>query len=312
MFVYVLKRVLQVIPTLIGITLLVFVVIRVSGDPVAAYLGGEEAEVAALPPEQIEAIREKLGLNKPVLWQYLVHVGNIVRGDFGSSFIYQGRSAGSLLLERLPSTSLLAGAALLIALLISLPGGILAALFRNRWPDTLVNVYSVVGDAMPSFWLGVMLILLFSVELRWLPVSGSGTFMHLLLPALTLGTSIAALLTRLMRSNLIEVLSLDYVRTARAKGLAPRLVLFKHALRNAMLSYVTLLGLAVPGLLGGSVIVERIFAWPGIGLLFLNALSGRDMALIQTVVIFTSALVVVTNLLVDILYSFIDPRIQYA
>ncbi|HRP48088.1 MAG TPA: ABC transporter permease, partial [Trueperaceae bacterium] len=198
-----------------------------------------------------------------------------------------------------------------VAILISFPGGILAALFKNRWPDTLVNVYSVIGDAMPSFWLGVMLILFFSVELRWLPVSGSGTFKHLILPALTLGTSIAALLTRLMRGGLVEVMSLDYVRTAKAKGLAPRTVVFKHALRNAVLSYVTLLGLAIPGLLGGSVIIERIFAWPGVGLLFINALGGRDMAVIQTVVIFTSALVVLGNLLVDIVYTLIDPRIQY-
>jgi peptide/nickel transport system permease protein len=311
MTVYVIKRLFQVIPTLIGITLLVFVVLRLAGDPVAAYLGSEDAEVAALAPAQVAAIREKLGLDKPLVVQYLVYVGNVVRGDFGSSFIYQGRGAGSLLMERLPNTALLAAAALLVALLISLPGGILAALFRNRWPDTLVNVYSVLGDAMPSFWLGVMLILLFSVELQWLPVSGNGTFKHLVLPALTLGTSMAALLTRLMRGNMVEVLNLDYVRTAKAKGLAPRTVTFKHALRNALLSYVTLLGLAVPGLLGGSVIVERIFAWPGIGLLFINALSGRDMALIQTVVIFTSALVVLANLVVDVVYTLIDPRIQY-
>ncbi len=311
MTVYVFKRLLQVIPTLVGITLLVFVVLRLAGDPVAAYLGGEDAEVAALPVEQVAAIRQKLGLDKPVIVQYLVYVGNIFRGDFGRSLIYQGRGAFGLLIERLPNTATLAGAALVVAILISFPGGILAALFKNRWPDTLVNVYSVIGDAMPSFWLGVMLILFFSVELRWLPVSGSGTFKHLILPALTLGTSIAALLTRLMRGGLVEVMSLDYVRTAKAKGLAPRTVVFKHALRNAVLSYVTLLGLAIPGLLGGSVIIERIFAWPGVGLLFINALGGRDMAVIQTVVIFTSALVVLGNLLVDIVYTLIDPRIQY-
>jgi peptide/nickel transport system permease protein len=285
--------------------------LRVSGDPIQAYLGSEEAELTQLSEAQVTAIREKLGLDKPVMVQYLIHVGNILRGDFGNSFIYQERPAAELLAERLPATTRLAAAALLVATLISLPGGVIAALYRNKLPDTLVNIYSVVGDAMPSFWLGIMLMLLFAVQLQWLPVSGSGTWKHLVLPAVTLGTSMAALLTRLMRGGLIEVLQLDYIRTAHSKGLAPRTVLFKHALRNAVLSYVTLLGLAVPGLLGGSVIIERIFAWPGVGLLFINALSGRDMAIIQAVVIFTSLLVVLANLLVDVLYTLIDPRIKY-
>ena len=214
-------------------------------------------------------------------------------------------------MERLPATASLALAALVVATLISLPGGILSALYKNRLPDTVFSIFTVIGDAMPSFWLGIMLMLLFSVHLAWLPVSGSGTLRHLVLPAVTLGTSMAALLTRLMRGGMLEVLGLDYIRTARAKGLAPRTVLFKHALRNASLSYVTLLGLAIPGLLGGSVVLERIFAWPGIGLLFINALSGRDMAIIQTVVIFTSLLVVLGNLVVDLLYTLIDPRIRY-
>lgn len=164
---------------------------------------------------------------------------------------------------------------------------------------------------MPNFWLGVMLILLFSVKLGWLPVSGSGSWQNLVLPALTLGTSMAALQTRLMRTGLIEALQQDYVRTAHAKGLSPRIVLLKHALRNAALGYVTLLGLAVPSLLGGSVVVERIFAWPGMGLLFINGLGGRDMALIQAVVIFSAVLVIFANLMVDLLYTVIDPRIRY-
>lgn len=308
---YVLRRLLQVIPTLLGITLLVFVTLRLTGDPISAYLGSEEADSHYLTQEQVTAIRAKLGLDKPIPVQYLHYVGNALRGDFGNSYIYQNRPALDLLLERLPATALLAAAALGVAVLISLPGGIIAALYRNRAPDTVVNIYSVLGDAMPNFWLGIMLILLFAVRLEWLPVSGSGTWRHLVLPAVTLGTSMAALLTRLMRGGLIEVLQLDYVRTARAKGLAPRTVLFKHALRNAALSYITLVGLAVPGLLGGSVLIERIFAWPGIGLLFINALSGRDMAIIQTVVIFASLLVVLGNLVVDLIYTLVDPRIQY-
>lgn len=299
------------IPTLIGITLLVFVMLRLSGDPIQAYLGSEETELIRLSDEQITAIREHLGLDQPVIMQYLNFMGRIVQGDFGNSYIYQNRPAMELLVERLPATASLAAAALVVATLISLPGGVIAALYRNRLPDTLVNIFSVVGDAMPSFWLGIMLSLFFGVTLGWLPVSGSGTVAHLVLPAITLGTGMAALLTRLMRGGMLEVMELDYIRTARAKGLGPAKVLFKHALRNASLSYITLLGLAVPGLLGGSVVLERIFAWPGVGLLFINALSGRDMAIIQAVVIFTSLLVILGNLLVDVLYTFIDPRISY-
>ena len=204
----------------------------------------------------------------------------------------------------------MAAAALLVAVLISLPGGIIAALNRNRPADTLVNAFSVLGDAMPNFWLGVMLILLFGVRLGWLPVSGTGSWQHLVLPALTLGTAMAALQTRLMRSGLIEALHQDYVRTAKAKGLSPGAVVLKHALRNAALGYVTLLGLAIPSLLGGSVVVERIFAWPGVGLLFINGLGGRDMALIQAVVIFSAAMVILANLIVDLLYTVIDPRVR--
>lgn len=311
MFGYVIRRLLQVIPTLVGITLLVFVTMRLSGDPIAAYLGSDAADSSVITAEQEAAIRQHLGLDRPIPVQYFVFIGNAARGDFGNSFIYQNRRATSLLIERLPATATLAVAALAVAVLISLPGGVLAAVRRNKWPDTLVNIYSVLGDAMPNFWLGVMLILLFSVQLGWLPVSGSGTWQHLVLPAVTLGTSMAALQTRLMRTGLIEALQQDYVRTAHAKGLAPGKVLFKHALRNAVLGYVTLLGLAVPSLLGGSVVVERIFAWPGMGLLFINGLGGRDMALIQAVVMFSAVLVIFTNLVVDLLYSLIDPRIRY-
>lgn len=311
MFGYVLRRLLQVIPTLVGITLLVFVTMRLSGDPIAAYLGSDAADSSVITAEQEAAIRQHLGLDRPIPVQYFVFIGNAARGDFGNSFIYQNRRATGLLIERLPATATLAVAALAVAVLISLPGGVLAAIRRNKWPDTLVNIYSVLGDAMPNFWLGVMLILLFSVQLGWLPVSGSGTWQHLVLPAVTLGTSLAALQTRLMRTGLIEALQQDYVRTAHAKGLAPGKVLFKHALRNAVLGYVTLLGLAVPSLLGGSVVVERIFAWPGMGLLFINGLGGRDMALIQAVVMFSAVLVIFTNLVVDLLYSLIDPRIRY-
>src|SRR5690554_3827375 len=238
---YVIRRLLQVIPTVLGITLLLFVVMRMSGDPVAIYLGNDDMVVGQLSDEQIEAIREQLGLNAPLPLQYLYFLRDMVQGDFGRSFIYQNQPALPLVLQRLPATALLGGAALLIGILISLPAGIIAASYRNRWPDAVASFYSVVGEAVPNFWLGIMLILLFAVQWQVLPVSGTGSLLHLVLPAFTLGTGMSALLMRLIRGNLLEVMELDYIRTARAKGLSPRSVLFKHGLRNAAISYVTVL-----------------------------------------------------------------------
>jgi peptide/nickel transport system permease protein len=308
---YVVRRLLQVIPTIVGITFIVFVVVRFSGDPIAIYLGNEDLAVGQMSEEQIAAIRRRLGLDRPILVQYGLFLTDLVRGDFGRSFIFQNQPALGLVLQRLPATAQLAAAAFAIAVLVSLPAGIVAALHRNRWPDTIANFYSVVGEAIPNFWLGIMLILFFAVELRWLPVSGIGTPAHLVMPAIALGSGMSALLMRLIRSNLLDVMQLDYIRTARAKGLPMRRVIFKHALRNASISYVTVLGLSVPGLLSGSVITESIFAWPGMGLLFITAINGRDMAIVQAVVIFTAFLVIVGNLVVDLVYVLIDPRIEY-
>jgi len=309
---YVIKRLLQVIPTILGITCIVFVVVRLSGDPVAIFMGNEDLAVGQLTPEQVEAIHVRLGLDKPIPVQYVLYLRDLLQGDFGRSFVYQNQPALPLVLQRLPATARLAAAALAIAIAISLPAGIIAATNRNRWPDSLANFYAVAGEAIPSFWLGIMLILLFGVQLRWLPVSGVGSLAHLVMPAIALGSGMSALLMRLIRSNLLDVLQLDYIRTARAKGLTSRTVLLKHALRNAGISYVTVLGLSVPGLLSGSVVTESIFAWPGMGLLFITAINGRDMAVVQAVVIFTSLLVILGNLLVDLAYVLIDPRIEYA
>ncbi len=309
---YVVKRLLQVIPTILGITCIVFIVVRLSGDPVAIFMGNEDLAVGQLTTEQVDAIHRRLGLDKPIPVQFLLYLRDLMRGEFGRSFVYQNQPALPLVLQRLPATAELAGAALLIAILISLPAGIIAATNRNRWPDSLANFYAVAGEAVPNFWLGIMLILLFAVKLRWLPVSGVGSLAHLVMPAFALGSGMSALLMRLIRSNLLDVMQLDYVRTARAKGLTPRAVLLKHALRNAAISYVTVLGLSVPGLLSGSIVTESIFAWPGMGLLFITAINGRDMAVVQAIVIFTSLLVILGNLIVDIAYVLIDPRIEYA
>lgn len=309
---YVIRRLLQVIPTVLGITMLLFIVMRLSGDPVAIYLGDDDQVVGQMSDEQLDAIRERLGLNQPIALQYVSFLGNMFKGDFGRSFIYQNQPALPIVLQRLPATAALGGAALLVGILISLPAGIMAARFRNRWPDTLASIYSVLGEAVPNFWLGIMLILLFAVQWQLLPVSGTGSAKHLLLPAITLGTGMSALLMRLIRGNLLEVMELDYIRTARAKGLSPRTVLYKHGLRNAAISYVTVLGLSVPGMLSGSVVTESVFAWPGLGLLFITAINGRDMAVVQAIVIFTALLVILGNLIVDVLYVVIDPRISYS
>lgn len=303
---YFARRIVQMLPVILGITLIVFVLVRLSGDPVVLLLP-EDAE-----PEQIAVLREALGLDRPVLVQYAIFMRDLARGDFGTSLRYSGQAALPIVLERLPATLQLTAAALLVAILISLPAGIIAAVYRSRWPDVTATGLAVLGQAMPNFWLGIMLILLFSVQLGWFPVSGRGGFSALVLPALTLGTSLAALLTRLMRSSLLEVLNLDYVRTARAKGQRPRTVLGKHALRNALLSYVTVLGLQLASLMAGAVVTEQVFAWPGIGLLAIQAINSRDMAVIQAVVVVAALIVMVANLLVDALYALIDPRISYS
>jgi peptide/nickel transport system permease protein len=302
---YILRRLLQMIPITLGITLIVFILLRVSGDPVVLMLP-EDA-----PTEQVIQLRESLGLDRPLPEQYLIFLGNLLQGDFGQSIRYANQPVLPIVLERLPATLELTLGALLVAILISFPAGIIAATNRNRWQDYSATSFAILGEAMPNFWLGIMLILIFSVNLGWLPVSGRGGVLNLILPALTLGTALAALLTRLMRSSLLEVLGLDYVRTARAKGLRQRLVLVKHAVRNALLSYVTVLGLQIASLMAGSVVTEQVFAWPGIGLLAIQAINSRDMAVVQAIVIIASLIVMSANLLVDLLYAVIDPRIQY-
>lgn len=293
------------VPALFGITLLVFLLVRVSGDPVVLLLP-EDATQA-----QIDQLRTHLGLDKPVWEQYVIYVSQLVQGDFGLSFRYSNRPVLPLVLERLPATLELAAAAMVIAILISFPAGLVSALKKNRWPDTSATLLATLGEAMPNFWLGIMLILLFSVNLQWLPVSGREGWQNLVLPALALGASSAALLTRLMRTSLLDVLSQDYIRTAHAKGIRRRVVVLKHAVRNASISYLTVLGMQFAALMAGAVVTEQVFAWPGVGLLAVQAINSRDMAVVQAVVIVVAVIVMVANLLVDLLYTFVDPRIQY-
>ncbi|UHD43808.1 ABC transporter permease [Aureimonas altamirensis] len=302
---YIAWRVLQMIPVLFGITLIVFVLLRVSGDPVSLMLGEDATEA------QITQLREAYGLDRPLYKQYLIYMGDLLTGDFGRSIRYNNQLALDVVLERLPATASLAGIALFFATVISLPAGIIAALYRRRIPDYVASFMSVLGQAMPNFWLGIMLILFFSIGLGWFPVSGRDHSLAVVLPGLALGASLAAVLTRLLRSSLIEVMNQDYIRTARAKGIGPTAVTMRHGMRNAILSYLTVIGLEASSLMAGAVVTEQVFAWPGIGLLAIQAINSRDMAVVQTIVILAAVIVMMINLLVDVLYSLIDPRIQH-
>lgn len=303
---FALRRLVLMVPVILGITLIVFLIVGVLGDPVTLLLPADARQ------SEIDALRRSLGLDRPLPERFIRFLGDVVRGDFGDSIRYSGQPALPIVLERIPATLELTIAALLVSIAISLPLGILAAIRRGTWVDNLATSFAVLGQSTPNFWIGLLLILVFSVQLRWLPVSGRGTLAHLVLPAITLGTGLAAVLMRLLRSSLLEVMNLDYVRTARAKGLAPHLVLVRHALRNALLSYVTVLSLQMSRLLAGAVVTEQVFAWPGTGLLLIQAIYGLDMSVVQGVVVMSAVIVMVGNLIVDLVYAALDPRIRYA
>lgn len=302
---YLLSRVLQMIPPLFGLTIILFILLRIGGDPIA-HLVDPEASA-----EQIAEIRAAYGFDRPFHEQYLKQLWLTVRGDFGDSFRFR-EPAMSLVLERLPATLELAFASLVVALVIAIPAGILSAVYQNSWLDFLVTITSTLGRAMPNFWIGIMLILLVGVQLRWLPVSGRDEATSIILPALTLGTSIATTIARVMRSSLLEVMRKDYMTTARAKGLRGWTVTLRHGLRNALIAVVTVFGLQVAWLLGGSVVVEEVFAWPGMGRLILNSVLVRDLTVVQAGVLLFALVVMLTNLLVDLLYAVLDPRIRYS
>ena len=330
---YTVRRLLSLIPVLIGISLLVFLFLHlIPGDP-AVVLLGERAST-----EQVAALREKLGLNQPLYVQYFLFMRDLLRGDLGSS-VFNLLPIRDQLATHWPATFELAIAAMLIAVLIGIPLGILAAVRKNSAADNFSTIFSLVGVSMPVFWLGLLLIYLFAVNLQWLPPSGrisvesGGAFKsitgfyvldsiiqrrsfaevvaHLILPALTLGTIPLAILTRITRGAMLEVLSQDYVRTARAKGLNERIVVWQHALKNALLPVVTIIGLQFGALLGGAILTETIFSWPGIGSWIYEGILNRDYPVVQGGVIFVALIFVIVNLLVDLSYALLDPRIQY-
>lgn len=301
---YLLQRLSGACLVVLGVVSIVFLLLHlVPGDPVEIMLG-ESASVA-----DRQALRHELGLDRPLYAQYLGYIGSLARFDLGTSIHYR-QPVTELLLDRLPATGLLAGVTLLLTVALALPLGIVAAIRRNtRW-DTGAMGFSLLGVSIPNFWLGPLLILVFSLWLGWLPVSGQGGVSSVILPALTLGTGLAAVLSRMVRSSMLEVLHEDYLRTARAKGLSPQRVILRHALRNAMLPVITLMGLQLGALLAGAVITETVFSWPGVGLLTIEAIQSRDYPVVQACVLLISITYVIVNLLTDLAYAWVDPRIR--
>ena len=310
-FAYIIRRLLYSVVVLLGVTLLVFVTLRLSGDPVQLLLReGNPSQ------QDIDALRRALQLDRPLYEQYFSFLGNAVRGDFGDSLRYKTPAFGEVM-ARMLATLELALAAYIFAILLALPTGVLSAVKRGGVVDFLSRLVSLLGLSFPSFWLGLMLILIFGVRLKWLPVSGrgegfGGQAQALIMPAVTLGIVYAATLTRLIRSSMLEVLNADFMRTARAKGLRERVVLIRHGLRNALIPVVTLAGLQIGFLLGGAVIVEVVFSWPGVGRLVVDAIGFRDYPMVQAAVTILAVILILTNLLVDLLYAVIDPRIRYS
>lgn len=313
---YIIRRLLMTIPLLFGITILAFLIMQLApGDPTSLVIDPR------IRSEDLAAYMDKYGLNEPIHIQYFKWLGNMLQGDFGNSLIRQGVEVSELIIARLPNTLLLMVVSTVIAMVISIPFGIWSASKPNTPLDYSVTFVSFLGIATPNFWIGLVLIMFFSVQLGWFPTGGVATLEapfsiwdrlhHLVLPALVLATADMAGLTRYTRSSMIEVLRQDYIRTARAKGFKQTKVIYRHGVRNGLIPIITIFGLMLPSFIGGSVIIESIFAWPGIGMLFMDAAFQRDYPVIMAVTVIAATLVVIGNLIADILYAIFDPRIEY-
>jgi ABC-type dipeptide/oligopeptide/nickel transport system permease component len=301
---YILRRMVQSLVVLAGALVISFVILRVvPGDPAVLML----SDMAT--PDEVERMRVALGVHEPIWIQFGIYLKQIVTGDFGLSY-RRGTPALDLVLTYLPATIQLAAAALLITIVVAVPLGIVAAVRKNSWIDNALSVGALLGQSLPVFWLGIMLILLVSVQLRLLPTSGYGELRHLILPAVTLAFSNIALVARITRSSMLEVIRQDYIRTARAKGLPERTIMIRHALRNALAPVVTVLGLQIGTLLGGAIITETVFGWPGAGALLVSSITYRDYPVVQVMVVISALIFVVTNLLVDIVYVMLDRRVS--
>ncbi len=295
---------LYTLPVIWLVVSIVFLLIHlVPGDPIAQMLG------EGAPPADIAAVRHAYGLDAPLGTQYIHYWTGVVHGDLGRSLRYN-QPVAQLLLQRYPYTLQLTIASLFIAIVLSIPAGVRSALHRNRWDDRLLSVVSLFGLSFPNFALGPILILIFAIKFGWLPVSGAGSFANLILPAITMGGALAAILTRMVRTSMLEELSQDYIRTARAKGLPESTVVYRHALRNAMIPVLTVLGLQFGALLAGAIVTEKIFSWPGIGRLTIDAISNRDYFVVQGCILAIGLTYVAVNFLTDVLYSVANPRIR--
>ena len=301
---FLIQRVLHAIFVMMAVSLIVFVLMHLTGDP-AALMVPEGATAA-----QVEEVRQRMGFDRPVLIQYGLFLGRALTGDFGYSYRIQ-RPAFDLVAERIPATLRLMAASVGVSLLVAVPVGIIAATKRNSLFDRVSMVMILFGQSMPTFWFGIMVILIFAVQLGWLPTSGYQGPSYLVLPALTLGLYTSAVIARVLRSSLIEVLSRDYIRSARAKGLGSRQVLLRHAVKNAAIPVITVIGLQIGYLMGGSIITETVFGYPGMGLLAIQAIRGQDVPVLQSFVIFVSGIIVAINLAVDVAYMYVDPRVRY-
>jgi ABC-type dipeptide/oligopeptide/nickel transport system permease component len=302
---YIIKKIISMIPVLIGLTIIIFLILHLSpGDPVDLIVGPNAT------PEVYENIRRDLGLDKPLLTQYLVFVGNLLKGDLGNS-ILQRRPVLDMIIQRFPVTLEVGVWALLLSFLIAIPIGILAAVNRNSTLDYVAMTFALIGISMPTFFLGLLLLYFFAFRLGWFPVSGYGTWRHLVLPVIAIGVTDAAVTARMVRSSMLEVIGQDYVRTARAKGLSEQKVINKHALKNALIPIITLLGMRIGWIIGGSVILEIVFNRPGIGRLMVDAIFSRDYPVVQGSMLLLTASILLGNLIADILYAVADPRIKY-
>jgi len=301
---YVVYRLFQAIIVIWGITLITFSLLHMFRDPVSILLPPEATK------EEAATLRKAMGLDRPLVVQYARFLSGTLRGDFGNSFVAQ-RPALGLVLERMPMTLWLAASGLLLAVILSVPLGVIAAVKRNRLLDHSASIFAVLGQAMPLFWLDIMLIIIFAVKLRLLPASGAASFKHIILPATGIAVSLLPILMRLTRSRMIEILSQEYIRTARAKGLRESAVLFRHALRNALIPVVTILGFQSGLLLGGAVITETIFAWPGVASLVVESIFNSDFPVVQAAVAVFALLIVVANLATDITVAWLDPKIRF-
>lgn len=301
---YIGKRLLMLIPVILITSFLIFWAMSLTGGDPAMIVAGEGATT-----EEIEAVREELGLNDPFMVRYFNYVKGMVTGDMGKSYV-TNKDVFKTFMEKLPNTLMLGGAAVLIAIVIALPLGIYTAIHQNTWKDTAGMVFALFGTSMPNFWLGLMLIIIFSLKLGWLPSGGKGGFDTLILPALTVGLGLAALITRTTRSSMLDVIRQDYMTTARAKGCSEKRVIFTHGLKNALIPIITAIGLQMSIVITGSVLAETVFSWPGIGRLVYDSIAKRDTPMVTGSIILCSVFMCLINLFVDLVYAFFDPRIK--